>query len=790
MAEEQNEVQNLRQRLADLQKRQELFNNEMQQIKSDIDRLKKSGESFPVSENIKPENPVDKKLQGVVTEEKDKSSKVESAETRKPVIPKVAEPDLTSGKEISDLERFIGENLINKIGIVVTIIGVAIGAKYAIDHQLVSPVMRIVLGYLVGVTLLLFALRLKKKYGNFSSVLLSGSMAIMYFITYAAYSFYNLYPQLLTFILMILFTVFTVSSALRYNREIIAIIGLVGAYAIPFLLSEGSDKVAILYSYITIINAGILIISVKKYWKPLYFSAFLISWLIYFSWYLGKYQPDKHFEMAMIFLFLFFVTFYVTFLSYKLIRKEKFNIFDIFLLLLNSFIFYGIGYSILKHHQPGEHLAGLFTLGNAFIHLTVSIFIYRNKLADRNLFYFISGLFVAFITIAIPVQLNGNWVTLLWICEATVLFYIGRTRFAPVYEYISYPLVLIAFFSIVQDLVKMEHQSLDKTIEYSITPVFNIQFLTSLIFIAGMGIILYHYFSKKYEAPLSSINPVLHDILKYLLPVLLLMVVYLAFSTEISAFWNHLFIKSEINFSGNNLQSTRVLNYDLNSFKTLWLINYSLSFFAILSFINTKRIKDSVLGIVIFWFSAFTLLVFLLHGLYILSDLREHFLTRYHEEYFHMSSFYLLFRYLCFIFAALLIAATNLWVRKEPVDDYYKVSFSLMFHIAILWVLSSEVLNIMDILGNTHSYKFSLSILWGVYALLLIVLGIISKKKYLRISGMVLFGITLAKLVFYDITNLDTILKTILFLALGFLMLIVSFLYNKYKIHLFGEDTD
>lgn len=99
----------------------------------------------------------------------------------------------------SDIEKFIGENLANKVGIIITVIGVAIGAKYAIDHDLISPLTRIILGYLVGLGLMGFAIKLKTKYENFSAVLLSGAIAILYFITFAAYSFYGLFPQLLAF---------------------------------------------------------------------------------------------------------------------------------------------------------------------------------------------------------------------------------------------------------------------------------------------------------------------------------------------------------------------------------------------------------------------------------------------------------------------------------------------------------------------------------------------------------------------------------------------------------------
>ena len=127
----------------------------------------------------------------------------------------------------SDFEKFIGENLISKIGIAITVIGVAIGAKYSIEHDLISPLTRIILGYLAGLALLGVGIKLKEKFENYSAVLVSGAMAIVYFITYAAYDYYQLFPQTLAFVLMVIFTAFTVLAALQYNRQVIALIGLV-----------------------------------------------------------------------------------------------------------------------------------------------------------------------------------------------------------------------------------------------------------------------------------------------------------------------------------------------------------------------------------------------------------------------------------------------------------------------------------------------------------------------------------------------------------------------------------
>ena len=785
----ENNLQHLQQKLAELEKRQEIFHTEIQQIKAEIDKLKEIEdvatkeqvltirEQTDIITSVQAEKP-EVKIKPVPVVEEKKTEPVVSVNATKPEV-----------EDKSDLERFIGENLINKIGITVTVIGVAIGAKYAIDHQLISPLTRIILGYLVGLGLLFFAVKLKQKYENFSAVLLSGSMAIMYFVTYAAFSFYNLYPQVVAFILMVIFTVFTVTAALRYNREIIAIIGLVGACAVPFLLSEGSENVIILFSYIAIINAGILVIAVKKYWKPLYFSAFVLTWLIYFSWYFVTYKSDNDFNTALFFLFVFFIIFYITFLSYKLLRKEKFDIFDILLLLSNSFIFYGIGYSILKDHQSGKNMLGLFTAGNAVIHFVVSVLIYRNRLADRNLFYLVSGLVVIFITIAIPVQWNGNWVTLLWICEAALLFGIGRIRSASVYEYLSYPLLLLAFLSIAEDWSKVQLGVLKNSLLTEFTPVFNIQFLSSIIFISAFSFILFIYYNKKYAPPRSE-GQSIRSLINYCLPALFIIVVYLTFRNEISAYWNHLITSSRVEITGSDLQISRLSDPDLNSFKSIWLCNYSLLFLALLSFLNTRQFRDEVLGIAVFWLSFFTVFIFLFQSLYLLSELRESFLSQYQAEYFPKSGFNIAIRYISFIFPTISLVSTYLWLQREKVADYYKVFFSLLVHLVILWVLCSEMLNIMDLMKNTHSYRFGLSILSGAYALILIVLGISGRKKHLRIAAMALLGATLVKLFFYDISRLDTIMKTILFLSLGILMLVVSFLYNKYKKHIFGEISE
>ena len=678
-----------------------------------------------------------------------------------------------------NIEKIIGENLISKIGIAILVLGVAIGTKYAIEHELISPLTRIILGYLVGLGLLGFAIKLKKNYDNFSAVLLSGAMAILYFITFAAYNFFGLIPQTLTFVLMVVFTVFTVLASLNYNKQVIAHIGLVGAYAVPFLLSDGSGKVVVLFTYMAIINIGILVLAFRKYWKSLNYMAFALTWMIFVSWYLSSYQSDKHFTIASLFLCVFFVSFYITFLAYKVVQKEKFDSRDILLILANSFIFYGTGYALLDSLQTGNRFLGLFTLGNAILHFGVSTLIYRQKLGDRNLFFLVSGLVLVFIAIAIPVQLDGNWVTLLWAGEAALLFWIGRTKKVAVYEGISYGLMILASLSLFQDWVASSNYFTGVPVSTEL-PFINIQFLSSLLFMGAFGFIIKLSRNNNFSSVLIIQKDLLDNILN-LIQSLLLFILYVTFFNEIASGFDQAYIKTAV---------YRVHDYSIISFKTIWLINYSLFFTSLLCFVNLKWVKINSFGRTALMFTGFAVLIFLTVGLLTLSNLRDSYLRPDESNHYTSTVFNLIIRYLSFGFVALAFLTQNMFLKGNSVDSRLKKPITIVLHATILWILSSELINWMDISGLSGSYKLGITILWGVYSLAMIALGIWKKNKDLRISAIVLFGVTLAKLFLYDIASLNTISKTIVLVMLGILLLIISFLYNKYKLLIFGEDEE
>ncbi|MBW3544235.1 MAG: DUF2339 domain-containing protein [Bacteroidetes bacterium] len=702
-------------------------------------------------------------------------------------VPKAApapEPVPMPTRTKSDLEKFIGENLINKIGIAILVIGVAIGAKYAIDNELISPLTRIILGYLAGLGLMGTAIYLKPSYENFSAVLLSGAMAILYFITFAAYSFYELFPQAVAFVLMLLFTCFTVVAALQYNQQVIAHIGLVGAYAVPFLLSDGSGRVEILFSYMSIINGGILVIAFKRYWKRLYYVAFGLSWLIFLAWYGFQHSPDHPFILGFGFATLFFALFYLTFLAYKLKRKEAFGQSDVLLLLANSFIYFGLGYSMLDSYPHYDQFLGLFTLMNALAHLSVCVVVYRTKLADSNLFYLLAGLVLLFITIAVPIQLDGNWVTLVWTGEACLLFWIGRSRQVKLYEELSLPLMLLAFLSLVHDWYAYYPMHNHGGISANYRPLFNITFFTSLLFAGAFAFMNW----LGLRTP-STLDPKRHftQLQQHGMALLLLVGLYFAFALEIHTYWIATYQASAISIP-EAAAGYRYYRYNLSllHYKTLWILLYSCLFLTALLQFNLRRLRSLPLAWLSLGLSGLALLAFLSNGLEALSQLRMAWLQPENPQYFPQGMGNLLIRYLAVGLLGLLLWSAYQQQRRNTELTQFRVVFELVLGITILWVASDELMHWMSLQGFSQSNKLGLSILWGVYALLVIVLGMRLQKKHLRLAAFGLFGITLVKLFLYDLSHLNTIGKTIVLVSLGVLLLVISFLYNKHK-HLIND---
>ena len=656
-----------------------------------------------------------------------------------------------------DWERFIGGNLFNKIGIAIILIGVFIGVKYSIDHDLISPTMRIILGYLTGAALFGVGYYLKPKYEKFSAVLVSGAMAIFYFLTYVAYDFYQMFPTGVAFALMFFVTVATIWFALSYNQQIIALIGMVGGYAVPFLLSNGGGHVWVLLSYVAFINVGILIISFYKQWRWLYHSAFVFTWALYLTLHVFKYKDNQGLYFS--FLLVYYLIFHFAFIVRKLWAKDTFTIGDILILLSNTLLFYSLGLSftfesVFEHTR--DYLT-IFTLANALFHLLVYYYT-RSRGASKELRYLSLILAISFGTLTIPIYFKGVWITLFWAMEAGGLFWVGRTKKIRMYEVISYIVLSLATFSLLGNWIERKAHIFYEP--WQVTAFLNMTFFNSLSYVAIVAGI--SYVNSRYREKAS----VTFD---YVINILLFITLYATFYIEIYSYWtiriNQYAIEAD----------TGMKAYDsLQYFKQMWLIVYTVAYFALFTWIDTRYIrKEKILSNNLI-FNLVIGVIMLTQGLYLLSELRGLYLT------YMPNMMYIITRYIALLAFALLLWQTYKLLDAEAINFKNNKVRDLVLYGVVLWVVSSEWLHWTELLGATANYKLGLSILWVSYGVFMLVKGIHQSKSYMRIASISVILFTLVKLFFYDIAHLSTISRVVVLVILGVLLMIASFLYVKY----------
>ncbi len=320
------------------------------------------------------------------------------------------------------LENFVGLKLIHFVGIIVLIIGLTIGVKYAIDINLISPALRIILAYAAGLALFFLSLKLKEKYELFSAILFSGAMASAYFTTYSALAYYSMIPRPVAFSIMLLLTIFTVYQSLKYNRAEIAMLGLVGAYGIPFFVRGNSDNITGLFSYILLINLGMLFLSFKKYWLSLNYLGFFTTWIIYFSClYLDP--EGRYYNAELFFAVAFYILFTLSTLGFKLYRRYEIQYSDSIILILNAALFY-LALSILFSGDSFE-LSATAALIFAAVYFIAAAAVKKLIARQQLLTNALLAVGITALILYFPLKFDGFTITIIWVVMAIAVFVAG-----------------------------------------------------------------------------------------------------------------------------------------------------------------------------------------------------------------------------------------------------------------------------------------------------------------------------------------------------------------------------
>jgi uncharacterized membrane protein len=321
------------------------------------------------------------------------------------------------------LESKIGGNLLNKIGMAAIILGMAYFLKYAIDNEWIGEAGRVMVGVLTGLGFVAWGEWLHRKaMRGYAVTILGGGVAILYFSIFAAFSFYHLLDQIPALLLMVLITAATVVMSVRYDSKTIAIFATVGGFMTPALLSTGKDNQNGLFTYILLVDLGVLALAYFKNWRVLNLLAFFFTQLIFVGWNLNFYNSTKLWRTEF-WLTAFFLLFAVMSFLYNITHQKKTTFRDLSLITLNGGCYFLWTYGLLES-QYSDYL-GFYAVLMAVVYVVLGSVAYRRAQEDSYLFLVFLGLGLTCLTVAIPIQLKQNWITVGWSVEAAVLTWVG-----------------------------------------------------------------------------------------------------------------------------------------------------------------------------------------------------------------------------------------------------------------------------------------------------------------------------------------------------------------------------
>lgn len=719
----------------------------------------------------------------------------EPLKPRAPITPKKSWFD-TFKENNPDIEKFIGENLINKIGILILVLGISFFVKYAIDKNWINEYARVGIGILSGSLVMAIAHKLKKDYAAFSSVMVAGAISIFYFTIAIAFHEYHLFNQTVAFIIMVIITAFSVLISVAYNRQELAILSLIGGFAVPFMVSTGSGNYIVLFTYIGILNIGVLAISYFKKWNIATLISFLFTTLLFFSWVVTELLGDKlpH-SGALTFATLFYFIFSITVVLNNLRNKGTFSLIEYGILITNTFFFFGIGITII--HDWELQIKGLFTLSLAVYNLIYAMILYKKFGLDKNAIYLLIGLALTFVTLTIPIQFKGNYITLFWAGEAVLLFWLSQKSKIDGFKYGAIIVQFLSIFSLVIDWGQKYVLS-----ENEFLPIIsNAIFITGIVVLTAL--IVSYYIIKKENISLKVLGFNLDlSFYKKLLLIAAVGVGYLVGILEI--------IYQSNQFIANQPSALS------------FAVVYHFVFSAILLYFGLKsKISNFTKVAILLAIGNIAFYILLFANLTSNEMVANYNLT---SNYIYAFIFhYIIFT--CLIYSGICLIKQ---AKDKPIFNFLTSNMALwVFAFAIVYVFSVEVVihslkltpQVVDVTELNNSYpkattdnyyedygridfiknefnavkrqiiKIGYPILWGILSFIFLIIGIKRQWKQLRIIALSLLGITIIKLFVYDINNASETGKIVAFILLGVLILIISFVYQKIKKLVINSDS-
>lgn len=205
-------------------------------------------------------------------------------------------PALESPRPTFNWEQFLGVRMFAWLGGLALFFAAALGLKYSFDHDLVPPEVRAAGGFLLGAGLLVGGVFLRlREYRVTSQTLCATGVVILYSVTFACRAFYHFgfFGVIPTLLLMVLVTVTAFVLAVRLDAQVVAVLGMLGGFLTPVMLSTGEDNPLGLFSYLALLDVGLISVVRRKRWDSLLGLAVAGTGILQVGWFVKFFNASN-----------------------------------------------------------------------------------------------------------------------------------------------------------------------------------------------------------------------------------------------------------------------------------------------------------------------------------------------------------------------------------------------------------------------------------------------------------------------------------------------------------------
>lgn len=219
-----------------------------------------------------------------------------------------------------DWESLVGVKLFSAIAGIALLIAAISFLRYSVQQGWLQPPVRVLIGIVVAVVLLVLCeLKAARKYPATANALDAAAIAILFSTFFAAHALWDLIPAAATFGLLALVTALAVVLSIRRESLFIAVLGLLGGFATPALLSTGENRPIPLFAYILLLNVGLAWVAYRQTWPILTALTLALTTIYQWGW-VFKFLSQSELPLA---LGIFLVFPIVSFAGLAIVRRSS-----------------------------------------------------------------------------------------------------------------------------------------------------------------------------------------------------------------------------------------------------------------------------------------------------------------------------------------------------------------------------------------------------------------------------------------------------------------------------------